>query len=100
MESDMKSRTKRQRTKRNIIQTTIRPDEQREALLVSIRSAAHLLCRSESAIFELMRQGKLKALKSGRRTVIPVAEIHKHIGSLPARGPGEFRTARPQEAHA
>ena len=83
-----KSERKRKRKKKNSSHLHNAPPE--GALLVSIEQSAALINRSVSFIFDLMRDGKLKALKSGRRTVIPTAEIYRYVASLPVRGPGEF----------
>jgi excisionase family DNA binding protein len=86
----------------NLIQQAKTPDEQREALLVSIKTAAHMLSRCETAIYELMRAGKLKAVKSGRRTLITVPSIHEYVESLPVRGDGEWmrRKAEAEARHS
>jgi hypothetical protein len=61
--------------------------EQHEPLLVSIETATRMLSICQNGVYKLMRSGQLKALKCGRRTVIPVASLREYAASLPARGP-------------
>lgn len=44
---------------------------------------------SRSHIYEALKQGKLRAIKAGRRTLIPVAELEAYLASLPSYGEGE-----------
>ena len=88
MQKSIRKSRQRKHSKKNPSHLHNAPPE--GALLVSIEQTAALLNRSVSFIFDLMRDGELKALKSGRRTVIPTSELHRYIASLPARGPGEF----------
>jgi hypothetical protein len=86
----VKKRKSRKKRKRNLQNTPTHMHVQPDSLLVSIKAAARMLNRCEATIFNLMRDGQLKALKSGRRTVIPVSSLHEYIASLPVREPGEW----------
>jgi excisionase family DNA binding protein len=40
-------------------------------------------------LYELLKTGEIKALKNGRKTIIPVSEARKWWASLPAYGSAE-----------
>jgi excisionase family DNA binding protein len=44
---------------------------------------------SRSRLYEALREKKLRAIKAGRRTLIPVAELEAYLASLPSYGEGE-----------
>ncbi|WP_271439758.1 helix-turn-helix domain-containing protein [Pontixanthobacter luteolus] len=44
---------------------------------------------SRSRIYEALRKQELRAIKAGRRTLIPVAELEAYLASLPTYGAGE-----------
>lgn len=46
---------------------------------VSPRDAGRLIGLSRTKIFELIREGDLRVAKIGRRTLVPVTELHALI---------------------
>lgn len=44
---------------------------------------------SRSRIYEALRSQELRAIKAGRRTLIPVRELEAYLASLPSYGEGE-----------
>ena len=50
--------------------------------------AAHQLGVSRSTIHELIRRGKLRALKDGHRTYIADSELQRYVAELPEREVG------------
>lgn len=44
---------------------------------------------SRSALYEALRRGELRAVKAGRRTLIPVADLQEYLASLPQYQAGE-----------
>ena len=61
-------------------------------LLVSIPVAAHRLSIGKTLTYELLKLQKLQAVRLGRRTLIPVAELEPFVAALPQRG-GAVNTA-------
>jgi excisionase family DNA binding protein len=57
-----------------------------EALAYSVVDAAKLLGTSRSAIYLELKAGRMTGRKSGRRTLIPRAEIDRWLSSLPVMG--------------
>jgi excisionase family DNA binding protein len=53
-------------------------------LAVGIPQALELTSLSRSRLYGEIREGRLKVKKSGRRTLIPVAELHRWLAALPA----------------
>ena len=53
-------------------------------LAYGVESAAKLLGVGRTTVFELIRTGKLKAVKLGGRTLIPDAALRDFVASLPA----------------
>lgn len=54
------------------------------ALLYSVDEAATALRLSKSALYELIRSGRLRTVKAGRRRLVPVAALAEYIASLEA----------------
>ena len=55
-----------------------------DRIAVSVPEAAEALGGvSENTIWNLLREGTLRRLKVGRRTLIPVSSIEEFAGSLP-----------------
>ena len=61
-----------------------------EPLLCSIQAGVKLISRSERAIVDLVAQGKVKAVKSDRRTLLVVQSLKDYAAQLitecPAKG--------------
>ncbi|MEP2236273.1 MAG: helix-turn-helix domain-containing protein [Alteripontixanthobacter sp.] len=53
-------------------------------LTVTIPDAVQATGISRSALYEAMRRGDLAARKSGRRTLIAVADLEAYLATLPA----------------
>ena len=49
---------------------------------VSPEDAGRLIGLGRTKVFELIREGDLRVAKIGRRTLIPVSELHALIGRL------------------
>ena len=63
------------------------PETQREpspipALSLSVEGAAKALGLGRTFVFQLIKEGRLKAVKIGRRTLIPVAECEAFLSRL------------------
>jgi excisionase family DNA binding protein len=52
-------------------------------LAYSMAEAGQAIGRSRSTIYELVHQGKLRAVRSGGRTLIPRASLEAYVDSLP-----------------
>lgn len=50
-------------------------------LAVSIPEAGRAMSCCSRTIREMVKRGELRAVKCGRRTVIPVSELHRLVGS-------------------
>jgi excisionase family DNA binding protein len=61
-----------------------------EPVCVGIHEAALLLTRSRTAIYELLKSGELRSIKSGKRRTIPVTELRRYA----ARAVGGERHTR------
>jgi excisionase family DNA binding protein len=46
-----------------------------EPLLVGVRDAAHRLGLGRDATYQLVREGRLRAIHVGRRVLVPVTEL-------------------------
>jgi hypothetical protein len=55
-----------------------------EPLLCSVQAGTAIIARSERAIIDLVAQGKVKAVKSDRRTLLVVQSLRDYAASLPA----------------
>ena len=54
-----------------------------EPLLCSIQAGTAIIGRSERFIIDAIAQGKLKAVKSDRRTLLVVQSLKDYVASLP-----------------
>lgn len=52
------------------------------AVLYSVDEAALALRLSRSALYELIRSGRLRSVKSGRRRLVPVAALTEYVDGL------------------
>ena len=57
-----------------------------DKIAVTISDATALSGIGRSSLYKLFNEGKLTPRKSGKRTLILVAELEKYIKSLPAGG--------------
>ena len=51
-------------------------------VLYSVDEAAVALRLSQSALYELIRSGRLRSVKSGRRRLVPVAALAEYVAAL------------------
>ena len=58
-------------------------------LNLQIPEAVQVSGLSRSRIYEALRKQELRAIKAGRRTLIPVAELEAYLANLPPYGAGE-----------
>lgn len=54
-------------------------------LLYSLAEFRNLTSLSKTRVFEELKEGRLRAVKCGRRTLIPAAEVEAWIASLEGR---------------
>ena len=54
------------------------------ALMYRVDEAASALRLSRTAIYELIRSGRLRSVKCGRRRLIPVAALREYLAGLEA----------------
>lgn len=54
------------------------------AVLYTVDEAADALRLSRSAIYELIRSGRLRSVKSGRRRLVPVVALADYVAGLEA----------------
>jgi hypothetical protein len=59
-------------------------------ILVPVKAASKLIGRCPASIYNLLGSGKIRAVKSGVRTLIVVESLREYANSLPA---GEDRPA-------
>lgn len=52
------------------------------AVLYDVDEAAEALRLSRSALYELIRSGQLRSVKSGRRRLVPVAALAEYVSGL------------------
>ena len=52
------------------------------AVLYDIDEAAEALRLSRSALYELIRSGQLRTVKSGRRRLVPVEALAEYVATL------------------
>lgn len=52
------------------------------ALLYRVEEAAQALRLSRTAIYELIRSGRLRTVKSGSRRLVPVAALAEYVAAL------------------
>jgi excisionase family DNA binding protein len=59
-----------------------------EPLLVSPRMAAPILGIGRDAVYELVREGRLRAVRLGRKILIPVSELEAFVARETSIGVG------------
>jgi hypothetical protein len=52
-------------------------------ILVPVKQACTIIGRCQSALYELIGDGKIRAVKSDGRTLVVVASLHEYATSLP-----------------
>jgi excisionase family DNA binding protein len=52
------------------------------AVLYGVEEAAVALRLSRSVLYELIRSGRLRTVKQGRRRLVPVAALAEYVASL------------------
>lgn len=60
-----------------------------QPIALTVKDAVEVSGIPRSGLYEALRRGDLKALKAGRRTLIPYGELQAYLASLPAFGSGE-----------
>jgi hypothetical protein len=68
-------------------------------LLVPVKQACTIIGRGQSALYELIGGGKIRAVKSDGRTLIVVESLHEYVAKLIAESPAKVappRNRRPQ----
>ena len=63
-------------------------------LLVSVQQGRQILGRGVSAIYELIGDGKIRAVKSDGRTLIVVESLHEYVAVLEATKPAKIAAPR------
>jgi len=53
-------------------------------ILVAIPDAARMIGRGTTFIYEALARGEIDGVKSGARTLVRVASLHRYANSLPA----------------
>lgn len=53
-------------------------------ILYSVDEAAAALRLSKSLLYELIRSGRLRTVKAGRRRLVPVSALAEYVASLEA----------------
>ena len=61
-----------------------------QPLAVSVADAVHVSGLSRSELYRLMGAGRIRAVKHGSRTLIPMEALRAHLAGLPA---ADIRTA-------
>src|SRR5262245_10436727 len=64
-------------------------------LLVPVKQACAIIGRGQSALYELIGSGKIRAVKSDGRTLIVVESLHEYAASLPPAKVRPPRNRRP-----
>lgn len=54
------------------------------AVLCTILQAAALVCRGERWVYEALADGRIRGVKSDRRTLIVVKSLHDYVAGLPS----------------
>jgi excisionase family DNA binding protein len=65
-----------------MIITAEKPGSPVPAVLYRVDEAADALRLSRSALYELIRSGRLRSVTSGRRRLVPVAALAEYVASL------------------
>jgi excisionase family DNA binding protein len=60
---------------------------------VTVREAMRMVPTGHSKFYELLAEGKMRAVKHGRRTLIEVASIRRYLEALPSA-----KFARPRDS--
>jgi excisionase family DNA binding protein len=60
---------------------------QAEPILVSVADGARMLSLCRATFYKLLNTGEVRAVKHGRRTLIPVDELRKYALTLPDMQP-------------
>jgi hypothetical protein len=63
-------------------------------LLVPIKQACKIIGRGQSALYELLGAGKIRAVKSDGRTLIVVESLRKYVAELEATKPAKIAPPR------
>jgi excisionase family DNA binding protein len=64
---------------------TMSPSQRRQvvpAVLYRVDEAAEALRLSRSQLYELMRSGRLRTVKCGRRWLVPVSALDEYVSSI------------------
>jgi len=56
---------------------------QQDQVTVSVADAVRMLGICRSRVYQEIRAGRIQAVKSGRRTLIPVQSLHDWTSNLP-----------------
>jgi excisionase family DNA binding protein len=67
---------------RKMIMTASKDRPPVPAVLYGVDEAADALRLSRSALYELIRSGRLRTVKAGRRRLVPVAALAEYVRSL------------------
>jgi excisionase family DNA binding protein len=65
-------------------------------LLVPVKQACAIIGRGQSALYELIGANKIRAVKSGGRTLIDVESLREYAKSLPPAKIAPPRRRKPQ----
>jgi hypothetical protein len=63
-------------------------------LLVPIKQACTIIGRGQSALYELIGAGKIRAVKSDGRTLVVVESLHEYVAVLEATKPAKVAPPR------
>ena len=63
-------------------------------LLVPIKQACTIIGRGQSALYELIGAGKIRAVKSDGRTLVVVESLHEYVAVLEATKPAKIAPPR------
>ncbi|HYI52696.1 MAG TPA: helix-turn-helix domain-containing protein, partial [Microlunatus sp.] len=67
---------------REVIEMSGTKHRQVVPVLYEVDEAAEALRLSRSAVYELLRSGRLRSVKSGRRRLVPVIALTEYVDSL------------------
>lgn len=60
-----------------------------ERLALSVKGTANTLNIGQTKVYQEIKEGRLKAVKFGKRTLIPVSSIKEWLNTLPQIGEGK-----------
>ena len=63
-------------------------------LLVPVKQACTIIGRGQSALYELIGAGKIRAVKSDGRTLVVVESLHEYVAVLEATKPAKVAPPR------